>query len=67
MTTTADLRRWWRKDDRYFGYVYNDPDDYYDDGEFAELEVDIVADSGRFYILKSFGKTLFKLLKDDEK
>lgn len=63
----AELRRWYRILDTFFGYVYNDPNDNWDDGEFAELEVDVLADSGGFYILKSAGKTLFKLYKDEER
>lgn len=68
MTTlkTADLRRWWRKGNAIHGYVYNDPDDFYDDGEFAELVIDVLIDNGGFYILKSFGKTFYKLYKSDE-
>jgi hypothetical protein len=67
----AELRRWHRETVlgltiRVIGYVYNDPDDTWDDGELAELEVRALADSGNFYILHTFGRKLFRLVKDEE-
>jgi hypothetical protein len=64
--STADLRRWSRVDGFIFGYVYNDPDGNYEDGEQATFDDYVLADNGTFYVLKATGPTIFKLSKDDE-
>ncbi len=69
---TADLRKWWRqkltdRPETVWGYVHNDPNDFWDDGELGEFEVKSLVDCGNFYILHTAGKTIFKLEKDEEK
>ena len=69
----AELRRWWRDrkspssiDLIICGYVYSDPDQFWNDGDFGEFEVVTLVDAGPFYIMHTKGKTIFKLDKDDE-
>lgn len=72
MTThqTAELRRWWRDPNKrkntIWGHVYNDPNDFWDDGELGEFEVVSLVNTVNFYILHTSGMTIFKLDKGDE-
>lgn len=70
MFQTAELRRWWREGTKerpvICGYVYNDPDDFWEDGELAVIDIKDLIDSGQFFVLTSGGKTVFKLNRDDE-
>lgn len=70
MFQTAELRRWWREGTAtrpvICGYVFNDPDAFWDDGDLAVIDVKDLIDSGQFFVLTSEGKTIFKLNKDDE-
>jgi len=69
---TAELRHWWRqklngRPETIWGYVYNDPNDFWEDGELGEFEVVSLTESANFYILHTRGITVFKLAKDEEK
>lgn len=74
MTTyqTAELRRWWRekhlgRPDTIWGYVHNDPNDFWDDAELGEFDIKELVDCGQFYVLRTNGLTIFKLNKDEER
>jgi hypothetical protein len=71
MTTyqTAEIRRWRREKNYITGYVYNDPNDIWEDGEFFDIDLDdqpaTLLDQGRFLLLVTRA-TVFKLDKDEQ-
>jgi len=67
MFQTAELRKWWREGKKIWGHVYNDPDDFWDNGELGEFEPVIEVDCGQFIVVHTHGKTIFKLDKDEER
>ncbi len=72
MHQTAELRRWWRdgrkiKEITIWGHVYNDPNDFWDDGDLGEFEIRELIDCGNFYVLHTTGVTIFKLDKGEER
>lgn len=71
MHQTAELRRWRREKDYFTGYVYNDPNDVWEDGEFTDFSLEDhspsgITDNGMFYLVYIGSLTVFKLMKDDE-
>ena len=67
-TELAELRGWSRESNiDITGTVYNDPDSFWEDGDFGVFTIDHILDTGAFYILISAGKTIFKLEYDQER
>jgi hypothetical protein len=65
--TYAELRRWRRRGNELVGYVYNDPNDFYDDGDefYSIFSDDCLTDHGQFYMLRLGPVLVLKLMKDD--
>lgn len=70
MTTNqmAEIRSWrLRNDGTVAGYVHNDPNDVWEDGEFAVLgPFTVKMESTNFFVFKE-GSLTFKAMKDEEK
>ena len=70
MTTgqMAEVRKWRRSINGCIsGYIHNDPNDVWDDGEFAILgPFEVELESANFFVFKQ-GSLTFKAMKDEEK
>jgi hypothetical protein len=68
ITNLAHIRKWWRENEtEIMGYVYNDNDGFWNDGDFGVFTIEFILDpGGSFWVLIANGKTLFRLDKDDE-
>lgn len=64
-TITAELRKWRRNGDAVEGFVYNDINDCWEDGEWAYFTNTEWFESANFYLVR-VGGSVYKCSKDEE-
>jgi hypothetical protein len=72
-TITGDLRKWHLQQPKGMprgavtGYMYNDVDEIWDDGEYATIHFILWYETSTFYLCISQTGRCYRLAKDEEK